>query len=70
MKKTEELKMMLNLQKNLKKMNNHLKGKPDEKLIKGYREAKKDFESGVKGAEQAMLIIKEELDRRGIEVEE
>lgn len=61
---------MINIKKEIKKMEKHLRTKTDEKLIKGYKEAIKDHE--VTGNEQCMMaagLIKKELDRRGLDYE-
>lgn len=61
--------MFPNVEKETKKLEKHLKGKPDEKLIKGYKEAIKDYENT--GDEQCKIaadIIKKEIDKRGLKL--
>lgn len=60
---------MKNITNELRKLKKHLQGKSDENLIKGYKNAMKDYDE--KGDEQTKLaadIIKEEIDRRGIKL--
>lgn len=62
--------MMPNINKEMKKLENHLKGKPDEKLIKGYKQAMKDYkDTGNEECKAAADIIKKEIDTRGLKVE-
>ena len=49
----------------------HLKERPDEKLIKGYKEAMKDYkETGNIKCKFSAQIIKQEIDRRGLKIDE
>lgn len=51
-------------------MKAHLKTRPDEKLIKGYKLAMSDYErTGDERCKIAANQIKEEIDRRGLEIE-
>ena len=57
-------------EKALKKMEKDLKGRPDEKLIAGYKRAMKDYEeSGNEQIKVAADIIKKEIDSRGLKIE-
>ena len=57
--------------KQVKMMNTSLKQKPDEKLIKGYNEAMKDYkETGNEQCLQAANFIKKEIDRQKLKLEE
>jgi len=59
-----------NIKKELKKMQKHLEGKPDGKLIDGYRRAMKAYENtGDIQHKHAADFIKKELDRRKIKVD-
>jgi len=61
---------ILKVKKELKTMEKHLASKSDEKLIKGYHDAVRDFDTT--GNEQCMAvasIIKNELDKRGLTYE-
>ena len=61
--------MFPNIEKEMKKMEKHLKSKPDEKLIKGYKEAMSDYnQTGNEQCKVAADIIKKEIDRRGLEI--
>jgi len=61
---------MFNPEKALKKMEKDLKGRPDEKLIAGYKRAMKDYEeSGDEQIKVAADIIKKEIDSRGLKIE-
>lgn len=52
-------------------MNKYLMSRPDEKIISGYRNAMKDYENtGDEKQKIAANIIKQELDRRGIKIDE
>jgi len=52
------------------KMKEHLKTRPDEKLINGYKQAMKDYEeTGNEQCKYAGEHIKAEIDRRGIKIE-
>jgi len=58
------------MNRELKRMEQHLKKRPDEKLIKGYKAAMLDYEET--GNEQCKIagdIIKREMDRRGLKIE-
>ena len=58
-----------NIKKELKNMQKMLKGKDDEKLIEGYKKAMIDYDiTGNEQCKNAALLIKRELDDRGIEV--
>jgi len=62
--------MFPNVKKEMKKMEKHLKGRPDEKIIEGYKQAKYDYEqTNDEQIKMAMDIIKKEIDRRGLKVE-
>jgi hypothetical protein len=51
-------------------MKAHLRTRPDEKLIKGYKMAMADYErTDDYRCKAAADQIKEEIDRRGLEVE-
>ena len=55
----------------LKQMNADLSEKPDDKLIDGYKKAMKDYkDTGNKQCLVASELIKKELDKRGIKVED
>ena len=57
------------LKKTLKKLNNDLRDKPDEKLIDGYKAAMQDYkDTDNKECKAAADIIKKELTRRNIEI--
>ena len=61
--------MLPNVSKQMKKMEKHLKGRPDQKLIDGYKNAMADYDAT--GNEQCKIaadIIKKEIDRRGLKV--
>lgn len=59
-----------NVENEVNKMQEHLKSKPDEKLINGYKEAMKDYEeTGRIECKLAGDCIKAEIDRRGIEID-
>jgi len=58
------------INKELKKLEKHLKKRPDEKLIKGYKEAMKDYkDTGNEQCKYAADIIKKEIDTRGLKIE-
>jgi len=58
------------VKKELKKMQNDLKNKPDEKLINGYKEAMKDYkETKDEQCKIAADLIKAEIYRRGLMIE-
>jgi len=55
----------------MKGLEEHLKKASDKELLRGYGKAKADFEkTGIYQVEMAMNIIKKEIDRRGLEVED
>jgi len=59
------------LRKALKRMMGDLSKKPDENLIRGYKNAMKDYkETKDEKCLRAAEFIKIELDKRGIEVED
>lgn len=52
-------------------MSKYLKSRPDEKIINGYKNAMKDYENtGDEKRKIAANIIKQELDRRGLKIDE
>ncbi len=54
----------------LMQLNTDLQDKPDEKLIKGYKNANKDYiETGNYQCKVARDLIGSELKRRGIDLE-
>ena len=56
--------MFPNVNKELKKLENYLKNRPDDKLIKGYKDAMKDYEeTGNEQCKVAADVIKKEIDR-------
>ena len=58
------------VQEALKKMNNDLSDKSDEKLIAGYKNAMKDYnECGDENIRRAANVIRIELERREIDVD-
>ena len=58
---------MMNVKKELKKMEKHLKKADDKKLIDGYKNAMKDYEKNKnEQCKMAADLIKKEIDRRGI----
>ena len=60
---------MKDVKKKVKKMYNDLEEVTDEKLISGYKNAMKDYEE--KKQEQikvAAMVIKQEIDRRGLKI--
>jgi len=60
-----------NVEDELNKMQEHLKTRPDDKLINGYKNAMKDYEeTGRIECKLAGYCIKAEIDRRGIKVEQ
>jgi len=60
-----------NVEDELNKMQEHLKTRPDDKLIDGYKNAMKDYEeTGRIECKLAGDCIKAEIDRRGIKVEQ
>ena len=60
-----------NVESEIKKMQEHLKERPDEKLINGYKHAMKDYEeTGRLECKLAGDCIKAEIDRRGIKIEQ
>ena len=62
---------MNGVKKILNKMVKDLSKKPDENLIRGYKNAMKDYkETGDEQCLRAAEFIKIELDKRNIEVEE
>jgi hypothetical protein len=61
--------MFPNPEKEMKKLEKHLRKRPDEKLIRGYATAMKDYD--VTGDEECKIaadIIKKEIDRRGLKI--
>jgi len=61
--------MFGDIKKQLKDMEKHLKTRPDEKLISGYKNAMKDYEeTGNDHCKLAAECIKKEIDRRGLTV--
>jgi len=63
--------MLPNVKKIMEKMMGDLKKKPDEKLINGYKQAMKDYEdTGNEQCKVAGEIIKKEIDRRGLKIED
>jgi len=51
-------------------MKRHLANRPDEKLIKGYQRAMKDYEeTGDEKIKSAADAIKQEIDKRGLSVD-
>lgn len=53
----------------MKKLEKHLMGKPDEKLIKGYKEAMNDYRTtGNEECKLAADVIKKEIERRGLDI--
>ena len=59
-----------NIRKELKNMQNMLKGKPDKNLIEGYEKAMEQYkETGEEQHKHAAMFIKSELKKRGIEME-
>lgn len=62
--------MFPNVKKQMKKMEKHLKNRPDEKLIEGYKRAMQDYEDTKnEQCKSSADIIKQEIDRRGLEIE-
>ena len=62
---------MFGLKEELEKLQKYLKERTDFEVIRGYKEAKADFEkTGNPMIEGALDIIKKELDRRGIKENE
>jgi len=62
--------MLKEAKETINNMNATLEEKPDEKLIKGYKDAMKDYkDTGNEHCLRAAEIIKKEIDRRGISVE-
>jgi len=62
---------MPNIKKVMKKLMGDLKKKSDKKLINGYQKAMKDYEDTQN--EQCKIaadIIKKEIDRRGLNIED
>jgi len=59
------------VKKAVEKMNTHLMSKPDKNLIEGYKKAMNEYNKTEH--EQHLLaakIIKNELDRRGVKIED
>ena len=59
------------VKKAVEKMNTHLMSKPDKNLIEGYKKAMNEYNKTEQ--EQHLLaakIIKNELDRRGVKIED
>jgi RNase H-fold protein (predicted Holliday junction resolvase) len=64
------IKALENAKEAVNKMKEHLKTRPDEKLIKGYKLAMTDYErTGNEQCKMAANTIKEEIDRRGLDIE-
>lgn len=62
--------MFPNVKSELEKLEKHLKKRPDEKLINGYKRAMEDYkESENEQCKWAADIIKKEIDRRGLKIE-
>ena len=60
-----------NIKKQLKGMEQMLKTRPDNKLIEGYHLAMHDYEQfDNKQAKVAAEIIKKEIDRRGLTIDD
>jgi len=60
----------MNIQKELKKMQKHLENATDDSLIRGYKEAKADYENT--GEQEISIVcdlIKAELDKRGVNID-
>jgi len=63
--------MFPNVKKAMKDMEEHLKTRPDDKIINGYKNAMKDYkETGNEQCKIAADVIKKEIDRRGLKVED
>jgi len=63
--------MFPNIRKELKGMEKMLKTRPDEKLISGYKRAMKTYEkTGEIQHKHAASVIKKEIDRRGLKIED
>jgi len=62
---------MFNVEKELKEMKEYLKERTNYEVLRGYKEAKEDYERTenpmIAGA---LSVIKEEMERRGITEEE
>jgi len=62
---------MFNVEKEIKKMREYLKERTNYEVLRGYKEAKEDYERTENPMiEGAMNVIKEEMDRRGITEED
>lgn len=62
--------MLPNIEKEMKRLEKHLRSKSDEKIIRGYIEAMNDYKiTGNIDCKNAAHIIKNEMDRRGIKIE-
>jgi len=62
---------MFNIKKQWEEMKEYLKERTDFEVIRGYKEAKADFErTNNPMIEGALEVIKEELNRRGIKEDE
>ena len=62
--------MFGNVEKEMKKLEKHLMSRPDDKLIKGYKEAMTDYQTtGNEECKVAADIIKKEIERRGLKIE-
>jgi len=60
---------LINLKKELKNLEKHLRTRPDNSIIEGYRKAKKEYEEiGDIQLKYAMDMIKRELDRRELDI--
>jgi len=58
---------MFNPEKEIKKMKKYLKKRTDYEVLRGYKEAKADYEKDENQFVKAALdYIQEEMDRRGI----
>jgi len=61
---------MINVKKELKNLEKHLRTRPDDKIVNGYKRAKEDYEAtGDNQKKIAMDMIKSEAERRGLDVE-
>ena len=61
---------MFDVEEQMKKLEKHLKKRPDHKLINGYKNAMKDYkETDNEQCKVAADIIKKEIDKRGLKIE-
>jgi len=66
----KEVLILFNVKSEVEKLKEHLKGRPDLKLINGYKQAMQDYEDTMdERFKCAADIIKEEIDRRGLKIE-